>query len=235
MLKHVTYDSITQMFFNTTFLTIIFYRLTNITKKIIVGLKRNLPKMIEKILNRLSTDSQIFDNAKHSYQTALRQSDFKHEIKYENKSKTNSVGNKKRKQTRKIMFFNPPYCQSVKTNIGKEFLHLIDEHFKNVNMKKVFNRNNCKASYSCMKNLKSLISRHSKSVLSRANNKNNQKISTCNCRDNDSCPSNGKCLQENVVYKATVTTQNESKGYIIFTGGTFKKRAFQVYLEIKNK
>ena len=133
------------------------------------------------------------------------------------------------------MFFNPPYCQSVKTNIGKEFLHLIDEHFKNVNMKKVFNRNNCKASYSCMKNLKSLISRHSKSVLSRANNKNNQKISTCNCRDNDSCPSNGKCLQENVVYKATVTTQNESKGYIIFTGGTFKKRAFQVYLEIKNK
>ena len=35
------------------------------------------------------------------------------------------------------MLFNPPYCQSVKTNIGKEFLHLIDKHFKNDYMKKI--------------------------------------------------------------------------------------------------
>ena len=80
-------------------------------------IKKNLPKMIEKRLNRLSTDQQTFDNAKHSYQVALRQSNFKHKLKYENK--TNPVDKKKRKQTRKIMFFNPPYCQSVKTNIGK--------------------------------------------------------------------------------------------------------------------
>ena len=32
--------------------------------------------MIDKRLDRLSTDPQIFDNAKHSYQTALRQSNF---------------------------------------------------------------------------------------------------------------------------------------------------------------
>ena len=55
--------------------------------------------MIEKRLNRLSTDQQTFDNAKHSYQVALRQSNFKHKLKYENK--TNPVDKKKRKQTRK--------------------------------------------------------------------------------------------------------------------------------------
>ena len=65
-----------------------------------------------------------------------------------------------------------------------------------------------------MENVKSLISRHNKNVLSRANNKKDQKISTCNCRDKDSSPLNGKFLQENVVYKATITTQNEPKEYI---------------------
>ena len=99
--------------------------------------------MIEKRLNRLSTDSQVFDNAKHNYQAALRQSNFNHELKYENISKTNYMSKKKRNRTRKVIFFNPPYCQSVKTNIGKEFLHLIEKHFNNENMKKIFNRNNC--------------------------------------------------------------------------------------------
>ena len=106
-------------------------------------IKKNLPKMIEKRLNRQLTDSQVFDNAKHSYQAALRQSNFSHELKYENISKTNYISKKKRKSNEKVIFFNPPYCQSVKTNIGKEFLPLIDKHFINENMKKIFNRNNC--------------------------------------------------------------------------------------------
>ena len=86
-----------------------------------------------------------------------------------------------------------------------------------------------------MKNVKSLISRHNKNVLSGAYNKNNQEISTCNCRDKDSCPLNGKCLQENVVYKATITTQNESKEYIRSTGGHFKKRHYTHISDIRNE
>ena len=58
-------------------------------------IKKNLQKMIEKRLNRLSTDSQIFDNAKHNYQAALGQSNFNHKLKYENKNKTNYVCKKK--------------------------------------------------------------------------------------------------------------------------------------------
>ena len=150
---------------------------------------------------------QIFDNAKHSYQAALRLSNFNRELKHENKSKTNYVSKKKQNRTRQVIFLNPQYCQSVKTNIRKKvFLHLIDKLFKNENMKKIFNRNNCKVSYCCMDNVKSLISRHNKNVLSRACNKNNQEISTCNCRDKNSCSLNCKCLQENVVYKATISS-----------------------------
>ena len=133
---------------------------------------------------------------------------------------------KKRNRTRKKMFFNPPYCRSLKTNIVKEFLHLIDKHFKNENMKKIINRNNCKVSYCCMDNVKSLISRHNKKILSRACSKNNQEINTCNCRDKNSCPLNGKCLQENVVYKAAITSQNESKEYIGSIGELFKNRYY---------
>ena len=71
-------------------------------------IRKNLPKMIEKRLNRLSTDQQIFDNVKHSYQAAPRQSNFKQELEYENK--TNPVDKKKRKRRRKTMFINPSYC-----------------------------------------------------------------------------------------------------------------------------
>ena len=83
--------------------------------------------MIEKRLNRLSTDPRTFDNAKHSYQVALHQSNFKHELECENK--TNTV-EKRYENEQKIMFFNPLYCQSVKTNIGKKVLDLIDKYFK---------------------------------------------------------------------------------------------------------
>ena len=37
-------------------------------------------------------------------------------------------------------------------------------------------------------------------------------------------PLNNKCLIENVIYKATIDSANESKSYLGSTGGTFKKR-----------
>ena len=195
-------------------------------------LKKNLPKMIENRLNRLSTNPKIFNDAKTDYQTALRKSNFKHKLEYT--EKTNITDKKRRKRTRKILFFNPPYCQSVKTNVGKKFLNLIDKHFRSENMKKNFNRNNCKVSYCCMENVKSLISRHNKRVISRMNNKKDQNKNMCNCRNKNSCPLSNMCLQENVVYKATISSQNEIKEYIGSTGGQFKKRWYTHMSDIKN-
>ena len=48
--------------------------------------------------------------------------------------------------------------------------------------------------------------------------------SLCNCRDKSQCPLENKCLTNNVIYKATVTTKNETKQYIGSTGGPLKKR-----------
>ena len=64
------------------------------------------------------------------------------------------------KRKRHITWFNPPFTSNVKSNIGKRFLTLIDQHFpKNHPLHKICNRNTLKLSYSCMDNMakKSLI------------------------------------------------------------------------------
>ena len=100
-------------------------------------------------------------------------------------------------------------------------------------MKKIFNRKNYKVSYCCMDNVKSLISRHNKNILSRVCNKNNQEIRTCNCRDKNSCPLYGKCLKENVVHNATI--QNDSKKYNQSTRRPFEKRLHTHISVIRNE
>ena len=72
----------------------------------------------------------------------------------------------KKKRKRKIIWFNPPYSKNVKTNVGKIFLKLLREHFPpNHKLHKIFNTNNVKISYSCMKNISSIISAHNKNIL----------------------------------------------------------------------
>ena len=46
----------------------------------------------------------------------------------------------------------------------------------------------------------------------------------CNCRDKDICPMDGKCLTENVIYRATVSADEDTKSYIGLTGDQFKTR-----------
>lgn len=101
-------------------------------------IKNNLPKMIEERLIRLSTDPNIFDDAKPCYENALSKSNFKHKLKHTYEVKLKEK--KKRKRTRNVMFFNPPFCQLVKTNIGKRFLEFRQtfqkrEHEKNFQLK----------------------------------------------------------------------------------------------------
>ena len=85
-----------------------------------------------------------------------------------------------------------------------------------------------------MENVKSLINRHNKKVLSRTTNKKDQENNMCNCRNKDSCPLNSKCLQENVAYKATISTLNQIEEYIGSTGGLFKKRWYAHISDIRN-
>ena len=100
-------------------------------------------------------------------------------LKYsENK---NSQTKKKRNRPRKIIYFNPPFCQSVKTNLGKIFFQLIDKHFKNNEvLNKIINKNNCKISYSCIKfnNIKVIKQKHNKKTLNNISNKEKTKSIT---------------------------------------------------------
>ena len=46
-----------------------------------------------------------------------------------NASHSNNSSKQNRKMRRNIFWFNPPFSQNVKTNIGKMFLKLIRKHF----------------------------------------------------------------------------------------------------------
>ena len=53
-----------------------------------------------------------------------------------------------RNRARNIVWFNAPYTQNVKINIGKTFLNLIKKHFpKDHRLYKIFNRNTLKLGY----------------------------------------------------------------------------------------
>ena len=48
----------------------------------------------------------------------------------------------------------------------------------------------------------------------------------CNCRNSDNCPLGGTCLQESVVYRATVKCESGERSYIGSTEGPFKTRYY---------
>ena len=81
-----------------------------------------------------------------------------------------------------------------------------------------------------MENMGTIISKHNKKTLSNNNtNDNNDKL--CNCRSQQNCPLNNKCLTTNLIYNAQITsmtaTQPTTKNYIGLTEGTFKQRYTQ--------
>ena len=60
-------------------------------------------------------------------------------------------------RNRRVLWYNPLYCSSIKINLGKQFLRLVDKHFPdNHCYRKIFNRKTLKISCSCMNNVKSI-------------------------------------------------------------------------------
>ena len=91
---------------------------------------KNLPKAINRRINQLSSTEQIFNNSKHDYEVALIKSGHHQNLTYQPNTRSNPNANRKRKQkTRDEIYFTPPFNASLKTNIGKEFLKLVDKHF----------------------------------------------------------------------------------------------------------
>ena len=128
-----------------------------------------------------------------------------------------------------MIWFNPLYSKNVRTNIGRVFLRLVDTHFsKSSALHKIFNRNTIKVSYSCMKNVKRMISTHNNTILSKVPTPSTQPTDKkpCNCRDKNACLLDGNCLTKSIVYRAEITAQDkkETKQYIGVTANAFKER-----------
>ena len=185
-------------------------------------IKKQLPIMLVKRLSNLSCNHEEFAKAIPEYEEAMRRSGHKSEIKYE----TNFHPNKRRSKKRKIIWFNLPYSEYVHTNIGREFRRLLTKNFPPTHrLHKICNNKNVKLSYSCMPNMANLISKHNKTVLKRKANSNNT-TPPCNCRVKASCPLKGKCREKCIIYKATLTSDDNTMHYLGSCETEFKARFY---------
>ena len=162
--------------------------------------------MVKDRLSLLSSNEEIFEREAHLYRKALLEAGYNDEIKYE------KFSNNKKTRKRNIIWFKPPWSDTIITKIGSLFLKLIEKHFpSNDPLRKLFNKNSLKLSYGCLPNVNSFISAQNRKLLS---NIWADKVQ-CNCRGGvTACPVNGRCKEENVVYKVTVNTLENSKTYI---------------------
>ena len=182
---------------------------------------KSLPNMIQKRLCTLSTNSEAFERTKSDYETALMKSGYKNN---KMQFQEHNIKHAKRNRRKRAIYFNAPYCASVKTKIGREFFKIIDKHFpQDHKYHRLYNRKTVKLSYSCMSNVKSFIQSHNRRIMESEDVSGKEE--SCNCRKKENCPlGGGNCRQENIIYKAVVSSSIESKEYIGSSANSFKQR-----------
>ena len=192
---------------------------------------KNIPDSINQRLSEISSDRHCFDNAKTVYQEALNKSGYNYNLSYN--EPRNEIQHSRKNRPRNILWYNPPFSKNVKTNVGKCLLSLIDQHFPNSHsLDKIFNRNTLKLSYSCMTNIKTIISNHNKAQIKKSDPTND---SNCKCRNSSMCPMDGKCNDQNMIYQAEVTTTTSRETYIGLCDTTFKLRYRNHVCSFKNE
>ena len=112
---------------------------------------------------------------------------------------------------------------NVKTNIGKRFITIMKKHFPpKSELYKIFNLKKVKMSYSCLPNMQNIISAYNSKV-TRDMEKEDQ--AGCNCRGGVvSCPLEGKCQTQSLVYQAKVSSAEGDRFYLGQAASTFKLR-----------
>jgi len=73
-----------------------------------------------------------------------------------------------------------------------------------------------------MSSIKKLIQKHNQKYFLTKNDEENETL--CNCQTKNKFFLNNKCFVEYVIYKATITSKNQTKNHLGSTGGTFNKR-----------
>ena len=165
----------------------------------------------------------MFQTAAPFYQEAIKKSGYDYTLKFD-PTASDPPSKKKSRKKRDCLYFNPPYNYTVTTNVGKEFLALLDKCFPPGNpLRKILNRNTVKMSYSTTPNMAQIISGKNGKLLNMS--KEGEKTCSCTKLKKDKCPLDQMCLSKSIVYQATVTQQNKKTDtYIGQTSVEFKAR-----------
>ena len=186
---------------------------------------KNIPLGVNRRLSRISANKTVFDAAAPTFQEALQKSGYNHQLTFEPPQNRNT---KRKCRKKPVTWFNPPFSSNVKSNVGKEFLKLVDRAFPPSNpLHKLFTRHTVKLSYKCMPNMAQAVARNNMKLL--RDNKEATTAPRCNCRGGPAnCPVEGKCQTKGVVYRATVkqTLTGIENTYTGMTGRNFKKRLY---------
>ena len=111
---------------------------------------------------------------------------------------------KKKKRKRDITYWNPPYNINLVTNIGKQFLTLINKHFPaNSDLSFAFNRHTIKISYSTTQNISDIFAANNKRILNRKQEKKAEKCNYKKKKNEYLLP--GNCRDKAVMYQAEIT------------------------------
>ena len=178
---------------------------------------KQIPKSINKRISAISCNEEEFNKGKEEYQESLTKSGHRAQLKFQ---KPEGEARRKRKK-KNIIWYNPPFNRELKTNLGKEFLKILDKHFPpNHYLHKHINRKTVKISYSCTKNMENIIAARNKQILRKKEEENRK----CNCRKKEECPLNGECCTKTIIYKAEIDIARKKYNYIGCTEGEFKTR-----------
>ncbi|QQP40972.1 Hypothetical protein FKW44_015206, partial [Caligus rogercresseyi] len=154
-----------------------------------------IPVCVNNRLSNLSSNPEIFNQESHYYQNALDKSGYNFKLNF-----TLNEPKKRRKRKRKILWFNPPFSNNVRTNIGQKFFKILDHCFPPSHpLYKLFNRSNVKLSYCTVKNMRQVINSHNKKILTPLNQLDEEE--KCNCQKNKVCPMgriSGGCNAKNI-------------------------------------
>ena len=184
---------------------------------------KQIPISVNDRLNRISCDEQAFNQKRDEYQKALEDSEYKHKLSYK---KADKKDKSKRQRKRKIIWFNPPFNSNINEKIGKKFFQMLEQRFpEGHKFRKIFNKNTIKLSYSCMPNIDKIIKSHNNKVLRESVKGENERECSCREEAKNECPLGQKCLSKNIVYQATVKTNDGNEEvYIGSCSTTFKER-----------
>ena len=189
-------------------------------------LKRSIPEGVSRRLYNISSSKKLFLQEAPYYQTAIKKAGHKDKLEYCPMNTVEEQAKPTRNRCRKAIWFNPPWSNNVRTNIGEKFIQLVKKHFpKSSPMHHIFNTKNLKVSYKTTTNMASTIKGHNSRTI--CGDIQPEDTRGYNCHGGvTTCPLNGKCMEKSLIYRAEVTSAEGRRHYYRQTARTFKERYY---------